>query len=295
MVLTKFFLFILTFIFSFLLIVAKSEACEVSMPHTLAISKDVRSIHIKSVIDSNSCQESQLDALSQYILNQRGPIGPLKLKHHFPQIRLQSPKIVIIKDLEDYLREKVALKEGKVFTSAKVVGENPLIFEKKDNSFLADCNCENAGEVNIKLSAFDSQSNTIWVNAKVLYKVKVLTSRSHIRANSTLRKSQFDFKWIETVTPEQYVTSLENISFFKTNSALHKGKHLLHQQIRPIQLVRVGETTKVFLNEGNMRISLEAQARQSGGLGQIIELYNKNGKKTFTGRISGHNTVTIDL
>lgn len=125
-----------------------------------------------------------------------------------------------------------------------------------------------------------------------LYK-NVVTVRNKIRSKSNLIVSDFETRTLDVSllrgTP---FTSVEEISSFRTKIALNPGTILVREALESKPVIQSGDLVKASLTNGNVTVTIEANARQEGAPGEIIRVVTQN-KKQYKAKIVDSSNVNI--
>lgn len=125
-----------------------------------------------------------------------------------------------------------------------------------------------------------------------LYK-NVLTAKNKIESRSLLNAADFELKKIDVSfvkgTP---VSSLDEVNRFKTKVAITPGRILVREILEPKPVILNGDLVKASLSNGNVTVSLEANARQDGAVGEIIRVVTPD-KKQYRAKVVDSSNVNI--
>lgn len=125
-----------------------------------------------------------------------------------------------------------------------------------------------------------------------LYK-NVVTVRNKIRSRSDLNASDFEVKSLDVSLLKGIpFTSLEEISSFRTKIALNPGTILVREVLEAKPVIQSGDLVKASLTNGNVTVTIEANARQEGAPGEIIRVVTQN-KKQYKAKVVDSSNVNI--
>ena len=81
----------------------------------------------------------------------------------------------------------------------------------------------------------------------------------------------------------------------KVRTAFAKGAPLYVEQTAVVELVKAGSTIVLIVRDGPVALAADVVARNSGGLGDTVAIYNPGTKKALTGVVTGPNRVELNL
>jgi flagella basal body P-ring formation protein FlgA len=67
------------------------------------------------------------------------------------------------------------------------------------------------------------------------------------------------------------------------------------EQTAVVELVKAGSTVVLIVRDGPVALAADVVARNSGGLGDTVAVYNPGTKKALTGVVTGPNRVELNL
>ena len=125
-----------------------------------------------------------------------------------------------------------------------------------------------------------------------LYK-KVVTVRNKIESKTDLNSSEFDLKTLDvSLLKGTPFFSLDEVSSFRTKIKLNSGSILIHEALEAKPVIKSGDLVKASLINGNVVISIEANARQEGAVGEVIRVVTQN-KKQYRAKVVDQTNVNI--
>jgi flagella basal body P-ring formation protein FlgA len=81
----------------------------------------------------------------------------------------------------------------------------------------------------------------------------------------------------------------------KVRTSVTKGTQLYVEQTAVVELVKAGSTVVLIVRDGPVALAADVVARNSGGLGETVAVYNPGTKKALTGVVTGPNRVELNL
>ncbi|MDP3150464.1 MAG: flagellar basal body P-ring formation chaperone FlgA [Ignavibacteria bacterium] len=125
-----------------------------------------------------------------------------------------------------------------------------------------------------------------------LYK-KVVTVRNKIESKTDLNSSEFDLKTLDvSLLKGTPFFSLDEVSSFRTKIKLNSGSILIHEALEAKPVIKSGDLVKASLTNGNVTITIEANARQEGAVGDLIRVVTQN-KKQYRAKVVDQTNVNI--
>jgi flagella basal body P-ring formation protein FlgA len=122
---------------------------------------------------------------------------------------------------------------------------------------------------------------------------KVLIADEDIRSQSSFSKNNFMEELVEVTslngTP---FTDLKEIAKYRSKSFLRNGDILLKEKIELIPMINTGDKILAEVKYGNVFITTDALARQSGNEGDVIRIISNN--KMLNAKVIDHNKVIVE-
>lgn len=81
----------------------------------------------------------------------------------------------------------------------------------------------------------------------------------------------------------------------KVRTSVTKGTPMYVEQTAVVELVKAGSTVVLIVRDGPVALAADVVARNSGGLGDMVAVYNPGTKKALTGIVTGPNRVELNL
>lgn len=274
-----------------------SWACDLVVPaHILLTAGETGSWPFLNT----NCSPGQTQELIRVLQDQHGVIPVSRLEAAMSKgIRLSSDKrSVRVTNVERLIRGSFnGIGEAKITLSAPF--SSNLISVPEDAEFTANCHpCQFQGEeiIRLSLSSFSEQARELNFQAKFVSLVKAYKLRRSLPAFSTgLTLDMLEEVTVPTPAFGQYLTDASQISFFKTNKMLKAGDFLRSSDLSPITLVRAGDRVELIFENDHVTLKSQALARQNGGKGDSVEVWNQATGKKHRGTVTDHNKVVVEL
>jgi len=81
----------------------------------------------------------------------------------------------------------------------------------------------------------------------------------------------------------------------KIRTMVAKGAPVYFEQTAVVELVKAGSTVVLIVRDGPVALAADVVARNSGGLGDTVAVYNTETKKALSGVVTGPNRVELYL
>ena len=266
-----------------------------------------------AVFPQHDCAKDITSKLLKLLQQQEGVVKTKHLVAALPANPAESitifPEQVEIQSITAALTAQEDFGPTLIFNGLRFSDQRPWLgsYQKIqiDLSSLKKDNVIRLGEKQIKLTYFPipprasalsgSPAQILWLNARLQEKQKVLVAQENIGPGQKLNPQQF--KWAEVALdqPVHYVTTLENLIYYKANKALAKNSILKQQDLIPEQLVRPSLPVTAIIEHGQLKMKNTAIARHGGSWGDTISLEVGVNKKIVAGKVIGPNKVLVQL
>lgn len=283
-------------IFSFFTLgLQASKACVLnSYPQIIKLNK----VLDDSIIQKTNCDESTQTLFIEII---SGATGELRASHLSQILKSEfnknvevTPELIKIEDVKETLTKLIQIPENLSLSKTSSLYSKASLNLQSDTSLKAICNaCETAGEKNIKVLV---NNRTIWFSAQILTRREgFVTINSLSPYSKKLTQNQFRKTYFYDKGTSHLFSDIENIRFYKPTRQLEKGRVLKISDLTPLTIVKPGQKVKVILKGKNISLNSTALSRQSGRIGDYIQVYNSKTNKKINGQVVGFNTVLVEL
>jgi flagella basal body P-ring formation protein FlgA len=282
---------LLIFSFSFY----NTEACTIeSYPHIIKLNK----VLDDSVIAKTDCSKK---AIKSFIDLVTGASGELKsshlsqiLKSEFNKVVVIKPELIKVEFINDTLERLVQIPSNLALKKTTSLHDRASLNLSNEISLDATCNtCSTAGDKNIKLRV---GSKTIWFSAEILMKrVGFVAVRDLSPYSNKLDKNSFRETTLFDKGKDHLFQDMDNIRFYKATRQIRQGHFLKISDLMPMTIIKPGKKVKIILKGKTISLNSSALARQSGRIGQKIEVFNQKTNKKITGLVIDFDTVMVEL
>lgn len=139
----------------------------------------------------------------------------------------------------------------------------------------------------------DHQVSRSFVSLKISLYRKVLVARNQVKPGSDLKAEDFEIKTFDEATLRgKPVTQIEALTGYRARLMIRQGEVLTTDKLDAIPVVKRGDRVAAVMIKGNVEISMDAEARQDGSVGEIIRIMTPE-KKIFRARVIDQFSVNI--
>ena len=136
---------------------------------------------------------------------------------------------------------------------------------------------------------------TIWARVKVAETVERVVAAVDLRAGEAIAATQVAAETRdEFPSPAPYAKSVGEVVGKWARIAIRSGIAIRLDQIEPPKEVLRGDTVKVEVRNGGVRMEVDALAQGSGALHDTIPVLNTTSKKQFLARVEGKGRVSVE-
>ncbi len=258
----------------------------------------------RDVVRDSNCTPEISNKISSVISNSEGTIGTDFLKNELQKdfgdvaVNFTTKKISLL-DFNDAIKEQLLPGTNLFFTQARSLNGISSLGLVEGEQMRAVCDaCQSFGEKNIKIdisNVIANSSRTLWFASKIMAKVKVVKAKRSISfQQKNLDAKDFYFEDVMTMSPDNALTSLDNIHFYKSNKTILQNAVVSNLDLQPVNLVNYGTPASVTLVHGSISLQKTAMPLRSARFGETIELKGPN-NKNIAGKVVDYNKVVIEL
>ncbi len=296
----KYFSLIIVFM-SFNLVASE---CSVELFSKIYRLNSNQSLQARDLIKNSTCSPEITNKLAMLVTSSEGVVGSdflkTELQKDFSEINIIfiNNKLSLM-DLNSVLKDQLLPNTNLYFSQIRSLnGASTLgIIEGEQIRSICD-SCQSFGEKNIKIDITNVISNTnrtVWFSTKIMAKVKVVKAKRNISfQQKNLDLKDFYFEEVMTMTPENALTTLDNIGFYKSNKTLVQDSVVSNLDLQAVNLINFGTPVSVTLQSQNISLQRTAMPMRSARFGEVIELKGPN-NKNITGKVVDYNKVVIEL
>ena len=295
------------YFFTFLIFISFNLAaseCEVELFSKIYRMNANQALLARDLVKSSTCSPEITNKLAMLVTSSEGVVGSdflkTELQKDFPDINIFfiSKKLSLM-DLNSVLKEQLLANSNLYFSQIKSLnGVSTLgIVEGEQLRSICD-SCQSFGEKNIKIDITNIVSNTtrsMWFASKIMAKVKVVKAKRNISfQQKALDANDFYFEEVMTMSPENALTTLDNIGFYKSNKTIVQDSIVSNLDLQAVNLINYGTPVSITLQNQNISLQKTAMPVRSARFGEVIELKGLN-NKNIAGKVVGFNKVVIEL
>lgn len=295
-----FFLFLVS-----LSVQAKTKSCAVHLFSKVYRLESNQTLNSSDLVQASDCDSLMLNKISQIVSNSNGTIAAnfltRELAKDFTDINVEiSPYKTALLDLNSSMRDQMTSGTNLYFLDTRSLNGIRTLGLTEGEQLKVNCeSCSNFGEKNIKIDITNPLANTtrtLWFTSKIMAKIKVFKARRSLSFQQKhLEAEDLYADEIYSMNPDNIVTTLENIHFYKTNKTIIQGAIISNMDLQSVNLVNFGTTVNAILKNSTISLTRKAVPVRSATFGETIELKTQGNNKTITGKVVDYNKVVIEL
>lgn len=136
---------------------------------------------------------------------------------------------------------------------------------------------------------------TIWARVKALAAVTRVVASEDLRSGRPILAGQAAAQTREEApVAGPFAASLDQVVGRWPRVPIRAGSAIRLDQLEAPREILQGETVKVEVQSGGVRMEFEAQAQGAGALGEAIPVLNTVSKRRFLARVEGKGRVSVD-
>ena len=285
--------------------VSAESTCNVELYSKVYRLETDQTLTEKDIIHSSDCEAAITNKVSQILSNSSGTIGADFLKRElskdFTTTTIEvTPRKLSLLDLNITLRDQLTSGTNLYFLDSKSLNGVKTLGLVEGEQLKTNCeSCTSFGEKNIKIDITNplaSNTRTLWFSSRIMAKIKVFKAKRNLSFQQKhLEANDFYADEIYTGNPENIVTTLDNITFYKANRTILQGSAVSNLDLQAVNLINYGTPVNVTLKNQNINLQRTAMPNRSAQFGEIIELKNPNNNKIIAGKVVDYNKVVIEL
>ena len=281
-----------------------ASECEIEMFSKIYRLSDNQVLQARDLIKSSKCSPEISNKLVVLVTNSEGVVGSdflkKELQKDFPDLNIIFlNKRLSLMDLNSVLKDQLLANSNLYFSQARSLNAVSSLGIIEGEQIRAICDsCQNFGEKNIKIEISNVVSNTnrtLWFVSKIMAKVRVVKAKRNISfQEKALNANDFYFEEVMTMSPDNALTTLDNISFYKSNKTIIQNAIVSNLDLQAINLVNYGTPVSMTLVSQNISLQKIAMPLRSARFGEVVELKGLN-NKNIAGKVVDFNKVVIEL
>jgi flagella basal body P-ring formation protein FlgA len=280
---------------------AQAEACQLELFSKIYRLENNQALSSRDAVSKTNCSAEVTAKVSQIISNASGVITASFIEKEFPEQTIAiSPRKVSLLDLNITFRDQLSSESNLYFLNTQSMNQINALSLAEGEQLKAVCeNCNGIGEKNIKVdisNPISGSKRTLWFTSKIFTKIKVLKAKRQL-SYTEKNFSPDDFYSDEVLTsmPQNVLTKLDNIHFFKPNKTITEGSIVTTMDLQAVNLITYGTPVKLILKNQNINLSKNALPVRSAQFGEVIEVQTTDNNKKIPGRVVDYNKVVIEL
>lgn len=291
-------------LFTFAAFSLSASECQIELYSKVYRLQKDQPLVARDIIRDSSCSPDITNKISSLISNSEGTVGTdflkAELQKDFPDITIGfTTKKMSLLDFNDSVRDQLLPGTNLYFTQARSLNGLSSLGLVEGEQMRAICDaCQSFGEKNIKIDIANVVANTnrtLWFASKIMAKVKVVKAKRSLSfQQKSLQADDFYFEDVLTMTPDNALTTLENIRFYKSNKTILQNAIVSNLDLQPVNLINYGTPVSVILQHDSITLQKTAMPTRSARFGEIVELKGPN-NKNIAGKVVDYNKVVIEL
>ena len=297
-------IFFTILLFSLSLHAEEPKACSINLFSKIYRLNPTQSLSSADIIYQSNCPAVVSAKIGQIISSSNGSVSSDFLqseieKEFKEQQVVLSPRKTTLLDLSSTLRDQLTEGTNLYFLDTKSLNNIRSVGLIEGEQIHATCDsCSSYGEKSLKIDISNPLTNglrSLWFTSKVMAKVKVLKAKRTLSfQQKSLSADDFIAEDIFSLTPDNVLTTLENIHYYKPNRTIMQGSVVSRLDLQAVNLINFGTPVIVILKNQNINLQRSAMPTRSALFGETIELKNSN-NKTIAGKVVDYNKVVIEL
>lgn len=284
---------------------AETAGCSVELFSKVYRLENNQTLNSSDIIHSSTCDNIVLNKISQLISNSSGTVGADFIKGElakdFQTLSIEiKPRKLSLLELNSTLRDQLTNNSNLYFLDSKSLNGLRTLGLVEGEQLKANCeSCNSFGEKNIKIDIANplvNSTRTLWFSSRIMAKIKVFKAKRNLSFQQKhLEVDDFYADEIYSGNPDNLVTTMDNIHFYKTNKTIVQGAAVSNLDLQPVNLINFGTPVNVILKNQNINLQRTAMPSRSALFGETIELRNPNNNKIIAGKVVDYNKVVIEL
>ncbi len=281
-----------------------ASECGIELYSKIYRLTDDQALQARDLVKNTTCSPEITNKLSALISNSQGSVGTdfLKneLKKDFPDLEINfvNKKLSLL-SLTSTLKDQLLPDTNLFFAQARSLNGVSSLGLSEGEHLRPICDaCTSFGEKNIKIditNVVDNTNRTLWFTSKIMAKVKVVKAKRSISfQQKTLDAQDFYLDEIMTMSPDNALTTLDNIRFYKSNKTILQNAVVSNMDLQAVNLINFGTPVSVTLVNSSISLQRTAMPIRSARFGETIELKGPN-NKNIAGKVVDFNKVVIEL
>ncbi len=293
--------FILLIFFLIITLQVKAEVtsvCSLNNPSQILVFPQAKAEHFFSWFSGNCSSDFKLNLL-EIVKTGEGKLDLRAMAQRFhAQVQLKSPQMNILQ-LEKFVHEKMNMEDNFHLFNLKSLNSKSFAVLSSDSVIeLSPLDPQRMGNKQLAISIYSPNNkgkDTLWFSGTLKKNIKGFIAKNTLTFQDKISRNDFQETTIWTDTPQDILTDMNNIHFYRPTRNISKGTVLSNNAIISRQLVAPGKPVKILFQSGGLKIEAMGIARQSGSINQTVELYNPKNNKRIYGTVTGEHQVRVKL
>lgn len=281
-----------------------ASECGIELYSKIYRLTDDQALQARDLVKSTTCSPEITNKLSGIISSSQGSVGTdflrNELKKDFPDLEINfvNKKLSLL-SLTSTLKDQLLPDTNLFFAQARSLNGISSLGLSEGEHLRPICDaCTTFGEKNIKIditNVVDNTNRTLWFTSKIMAKVRVVKAKRSISfQQKSLDAQDFYIDEVMTMNPDNALTTLDNIRFYKSNKTIMQNAVVSNMDLQAVNLINFGTPVSVSLVSSSISLQKTAMPIRSARFGEMIELKGPN-NKNIAGKVVDFNKVVIEL
>ncbi|MBX3039757.1 MAG: flagellar basal body P-ring formation protein FlgA [Bdellovibrionaceae bacterium] len=138
-----------------------------------------------------------------------------------------------------------------------------------------------------------SEKETAWIPVKMRVSRMAAVLKRSVTLGQTLTSSDVEMLEVDVSHGRETPLKLEDLKDVAAARTMSAGQILFPSDIKKEELVKRGQTVKLFLGDADYEVSVSAVAEQPGRFGDIVRIKNVESGKVLSGQVVGSGEVRL--
>lgn len=148
-------------------------------------------------------------------------------------------------------------------------------------------------QIPLLLTYRDGRNRNVWISGNVERLKYVPTTKRQIAMGERIQTGDIEWAWRDVSFSQDTAPSAEQLAHSRMKQTMASGKTIWQNSISPEPAVQVGESVRVSLGNDLWEVSTQAIARQSGVIGDEVNVSSGRPEKILRGTIIDKGKVKL--
>lgn len=134
----------------------------------------------------------------------------------------------------------------------------------------------------------------LWITGFATVEKLALVSKRMIPLGDRISIEDFEQKWVDTTFAKDGLVSAASLAGMIAARSISLNQPLYRKDVRLSYAIKKGQVVRAFSGKGDLEVSRELIAEQSGYVGELIRLRAAETKKTIMGRVLDSEKARVE-